>query len=287
MNMPSNVRNLLDGHVTLELESVDRLYLNGYVPQLQYGAGLVGFLSEHRGYPIASPALLGQITGKFVAEVKAFAQQHDIPLFTFERGQSKDQKAHQLRSQRPVRDAVVFIGIAQEKAYAFSARRLPGKRALFEFRRNKSVIPNYYYFYLDDAEWGQSFLKICSYAPWGLKLYLNGHEWLKRQLAKEGIAFQELDNGFLTCQNPARLQALAGQLGPQHVEAFLKKWLDRLPLPLSASDRKAGYNYRLSIWQLEYSLTQIVDRPLAGRQFFEEVIRDNLDLGRPDRVQLI
>jgi hypothetical protein len=287
MNMPSNVRNLLDGHVTLELESVDRLYLNGYVPQLQYGAGLVGFLSEHRGYPIASPALLGQITGKFVAEVKAFAQQHDIPLFTFERGQSKDQKAHQLRSQRPVRDAVVFIGIAQEKAYAFSARRLPGKRVLFEFRRNKSVIPNYYYFYLDDAEWGQSFLKICSYAPWGLKLYLNGHEWLKRQLAKEGIAFQELDNGFLTCQNPARLQALAGQLGPQHVEAFLKKWLDRLPLPLSASDRKAGYNYRLSIWQLEYSLTQIVDRPLAGRQFFEEVIRDNLDLGRPDRVQLI
>jgi hypothetical protein len=56
-----------------------------------------------------------------------------------------------------VRDAVVFIGVAQEKAYAFSARRLPGKRAVFEFAPNKSVIPNYYYFYLDDAEWGESF----------------------------------------------------------------------------------------------------------------------------------
>jgi len=287
MSTPLNIRDLLESHVTLELESVDRLYLNGYVPELQHGAGLVGFLSVHRGHPIASPALLGQITGQFVAEVKAFAQQQSIPLFHFERKESKDQRAHQMRAQRPVRDAVVFIGIAQEKAYAFSAHRLPGKRAVFEFTRNKSVIPNYYYFYLDDADWGESFIKVCSYAPWGLKLYLNGHEWLKRQLAKEGIAFKELDNGFLSCDNPQRLQALARTLAPQHIQAFLNKWVDRLPLPLSAADRKAGYCYRLTVWQLEFSLTQIVDRPLAGRQFFEEVIRDNLALGRPDRVQLI
>jgi hypothetical protein len=68
MSMTSNVRDLLEGHVTLELESIDRLYLNGYVPQLQHGAGLVGFLCQQRGQPIASPALLGHITGKFVAE---------------------------------------------------------------------------------------------------------------------------------------------------------------------------------------------------------------------------
>ena len=282
-----NVRDLLDHHVTLELESSDRLYLNGYVPDLQHGAGLVRFLTVQRGQPIASLALLGQITGKFVADVRTFAQRYGIPLFHFERKESKDQKAHELRAQRAVRDAVVFIGIAQEKAYAFSAHRLPGKRPVFEFTRNKSVIPNYYYFYLDDADWGECFIKVCSYAPWGLKLYLNGHEWLKRQLTKEGIAFQELDNGFLSCEQPQRLQALAQELAPRHIQAFLKKWLDRLPLPLSIADRRAGYDYRLSIWQLEFSLTQILDRPLAGRQFFEEVIRDNLDLGRPDRVQLI
>ena len=186
-----------------------------------------------------------------------------------------------------MRNAVVFIGIAQEKAYAFTAHRLPTKRATFEFRRNKSVLPNYYYFYLDDADWGESFIKVCSYAPWGLKLYLNGHEWLKRQLTKEGISFQSLDNGFLSCQNPQRLQELADTLGPQQIQSFLAKWLSRLPMALSTQDRAAGYDYRLSIWQMEFSLTQIVDRPLSGRQFFEEVIRDNLDLGRPDRVQLI
>ena len=284
---PVNVHDLLKDHVTLQLESIDRLYLNGYVPDLQHGAGLVRFLSQHRGHPIASPALLGQITGKFVAEVNAFAQCQAIPLVHFERHESKDKRAHQLRAHRAVREAVVFIGVAQEKANAFSARRLPGKRAVFEFTRGKSVLPNYYYFYLDDADWGEAFIKVCSYAPWGLKVYLNGHEWLKRQLAKEGIGFEALDNGFLNCQNPQRLQQLADTLGPRHIQQFLKKWLERLPMPLSLQDRAAGYGYRLSIWQMEVSLTQIVDRPLAGRQFFEEIIRDNLDLGRPDRVQLI
>jgi hypothetical protein len=282
-----NVRDLLDGHVTLELESLDRLYLNGFVSKLQYGAGLVEFLCHHRGHPIPSPALLGQITGQFVANVREFARHHDIPLFAFKHQEDKDQRAHHLRAQRPVRDAVVFIGVAQEKVYAFSARRVSTKPVRFEFARNKSVMPNAYYFYLDDGDWGESFLKVCSYALWGLKLYLNGHEWLKRQLAKEKISFEALDNGFLTCEHPERLQALADSLGPQQIQGFLAKWLDRLPLPLSASDRAAGFDYELSIRQMEVSLTQIIDRPVKGRQFFEEVIRDNLDLGRPDRIQLI
>src|SRR5262245_3114359 len=120
-----NVHDLLKSHVTLELESIDRLYLNGYVGQLQHGAGLVEFLCAHRGNVIASPALLGQITGKFVAGVKAFAQREACPLFTFGRKENKDRRAKELRAERGVRDAVVFIGVAQEKAYAFSARRLP------------------------------------------------------------------------------------------------------------------------------------------------------------------
>src|SRR5439155_8261952 len=189
-------------------------------------------------------ALLGHITGQFVAQTTNFAQRGAIPLFTFPRQQSKDRLAQELRRKRPLRHAVLFIGTAQQKAFAFSARPLPGKPVRFEFTRNKSVIPNYYYFYLDDAEWGESFLGVCSYAPWGLKLYLNGHEWLKRQLAKKGIGFEALDNGFLSCQDPQRLQALAEEQGPKQVQGFLTKWLDRLPLPLSAAERAGGSDSR-------------------------------------------
>src|SRR6516164_4360946 len=67
----------------------------------------------------------------------------------------------------------------------------------------------------------------------------------------------------------------------------MRKWLARLPHPYTAADRQAGYRYELSILQAEFSLTQVLDRPLTGRVFFDQVIRENLDLGRPDQVQLI
>ena len=76
-------------------------------------------------------------------------------------------------------------------------------------------------------------------------------------------------------------------LGPEDIDRVFRKWLQRIPLPLRPQDREAGYDWALSIWQMEVSLTQIFDPPLRGREFFEEIIRDNLDLGRPDRVPLI
>lgn len=280
----TNVKELLDGHVSLEVECIDRMYLNGYVAGLGRGGGLHEFLSTHRGKPIPSPALLGQISRRFVERVGSYAESHEIPIVRFERGQRKDEEAQRLRQQRPVRGEVVFIGVAQEKALTFSARKQQGR---FEFQRDKAVYVNHYYFYVDDEEFGPAFVKVCSYAPWGLKLCLNGHEWAKRQLEKRGIRYEALDNGFFRCADPAQLQSICDQLGPADIEQFLQRWLERLPLPLEEQDRRAGYDYRLSIWQLEVSLTQIFDQPLRGRQFFEEVIRDNLDLGRPDRVQLL
>jgi hypothetical protein len=116
---------------------------------------------------------------------------------------------------------------------------------------------------------------------------LNGHEWAKQQLRRAGLAFEALDNGFASCADPARLQEICRQLGPEQVQAFFDKWMARLPWPLTPEDRAAGYQHRLSIWQMEVSRTQVFTRPLRGREFFEQVIRENLDLGRPDRVQLV
>lgn len=116
---------------------------------------------------------------------------------------------------------------------------------------------------------------------------INGHEYLKRQLKKRGIRFAALDNGILSCADPRRLQELCDGLSAHKIAALLRKWLHYLPHPFAPRDRHAGYGYDASILQAEFSLTQVLDRPLTGRVFFEEVIRENLDLGRPDRVQLI
>ena len=267
----ANINELLEGHVTLEVECIDRLYLNGYLPSLATGGALVGFLTQHLGKPIPSPALLGQITQAWVAAVKNMAAQQGIPVVHFQHGERKDEVANRLRQQRGVRDQVVFIGVAQEKAQTFSARK---EGSAFHYERDKTVYVNHYYFYLDDEDFGPIFLKVCSYAPWSLKLCLNGHEWAKRQLEKQGITFETLDNGFRSCADPKKLQETCDRLGPEDIERVFRKWLRRLPLPLSRQDREAGYDWQLSIWQMEVSLTQIFDRPQKGREFFEEVMRD-------------
>jgi len=280
----ATIPELLDGHVTLEVECLDRLYLNGYIGRLATGGGLIAFMREQLGKPIPSPVVLGQISEGFREAVKAQAEREEIPIYQFRHKERKDDIANGFRRQRQVRDEIVFIGIAQEKAQAFNGKKVNGR---FEFNRDKTVYVNHYYFYIDDEDFGPLFLKVCSYAPWSTKLCLNGHEWTKRQLEKKGIAYEALDNGFLSCAAAEQLQEICDSLGPQDIDRVFRKWLRRIPLPLRAQDREAGYDWDLSIWQMEVSLTQIFDRPLRGREFFEEIIRDNLDLGRPDRVQLI
>jgi hypothetical protein len=284
----ATVAELLDGHVTLTVDSLDRLYLNGYVPKLQTGAHVVRFLEQRRGGQCCSPALLAQAGERFKAAVEEFAGQQGLTIEPFDRRDRKDDIAATARAAFSQSEGVYLLGVAQEKCSAFKSRKLRSEsgRISFEFTR-QPVYVNHYYFYLLDGDFGPAFIKVGTYAPYPVRVCLNGHEWLKRQLHKSGIAFEALDNGILNCADPDALQRIAGQLGPDHIQAFFTKWLDRLPLPLSPEDRAAGYDWRLSVWQAEVSLTQVFTRPVRGRQFFDEVIRENLDLGRPERVQLL
>jgi hypothetical protein len=291
-----NVETVLRDHVTLKLDCVDRLYLNGYVPALQRPEQLIRFLYSHRGQKILSPALLKPMTDGFVAAIHAFASRHGIPIVHFERGERKEEVARRYLARFRGKEGVLFIGVAQEKVSAFRAvqrgprrrRRTPpgGRPPRFTFFRG-SVDVNQYYFYILDRNFGLTFIKFSSYLPFGIRVWVNGHEWAKRQLCRRGIGFEQLDNGFSSCQDPEKLQQVCQSFGPPHVEAFFKRWLRLLPHPFTREDRRAGYGYQLSILQLEVSLTQVLDRPLRGRELFEEVIRENLDLGRPDRVQLL
>src|SRR6266478_7654005 len=105
----ANISELLEGHVTLEVECMDRLYLKGYVEQLATGVQLKMFLNQQLKQPYASPVLLGQITQDFVRRLKEYAEQRSIPVIHFQHGQSKEKIAQGFRRQRGVRDEVVFI----------------------------------------------------------------------------------------------------------------------------------------------------------------------------------
>jgi hypothetical protein len=291
MTLPRTVADVLTDHVVFEVECIDRMYCNVYVPQLQHPGGLLGYVQRQLGLPIASTAPLGKITDAFSTAMRRFARDQQVPWVDFAKGQRKDDVMLEHLARFTGEEGVLFIGRAQEKTVVFrTERRRDANGGSYPWIVKTTGVVNQFYVYAVDADFGPFFLKFCSYFPYTAKLCVNGHEWAKRQAAKAGIGFTALDNGFAALDDPAdveRLQEICDRLGPEQIDALLRKWLQILPHPFTAADRTAGYRYEIAVWQAEFSLTQVLDRPVSGRVFFEQVIRDNLDAGRPDQVALI
>jgi hypothetical protein len=288
MTLPRTAADVLAGHVTFEVECIDRMYLNVYVPQLQYATGLVSYIHRQLGMPVASTATLAPVSAAFTNAVRAFAADQQIAWVDFAKGQRKDDVARDCLAAFTGTEGVLFIGRAQEKVPLFRTRkRHRADGSSYPWIAAETGVVNQFYCYCVDEDFGPFFLKFCSYFPFNAKLCINGNEWAKRQAAKAGIGFTPLDNAFAAVDDVPALQAICHALGPVQIDALLRKWLARLPHPFSPADRAAGYRYDISILQAEFSLTQMLDKPASGRIFFEQVIRDNLDLGRPDRISLI
>src|SRR5215469_10882111 len=127
---------------------------------------------------------------------------------------------------------VVAIVVAQEFQWVTGARnrsRIPGV-ASYDFAKEERRV-NAYYFYVHDRQFGAGFIKICSYFPYPAKVWVNGHEWAKRQATQAGIGFAELANGFASCEDPAGLQAICDRFGPADVPAFFDRWTAVIPAP--------------------------------------------------------
>jgi hypothetical protein len=226
MSLPRSVAAVLREHVTLELESIDRMYLNVYVPGLQYESGVAAFFKKHRGHSWASSALMDPISKAFVAAIHAFVEAQGVPLVTFERDQRKDDvmAEHLVRFTAP--EGVVFVGRAQEKTVVFRTekRRNPTTGQPYPWLVRSTAMVNHFYFYAVDRDFGPFFLKFGTYFPYPAKLCLNGHEYLKRQLAQRGMAYEALDNGLFSCADPRRARALCDGLSAEKIWPCSGRW---------------------------------------------------------------
>jgi hypothetical protein len=295
MTLPRCAADVLADHVLFEIEAIDRMYLNLYQPRLQHGAGIAAFFVGHRGHRFASSALMAPMTAAFTADIDHFIAARGLDLVRFARGQRKDDVTREYLRRAECDDRglvpaqVLYVGVAQEKQRVFrtSKRRNPVTGATYPWLVPGSGVVNQYYFYCVDEEFGPVCVKFSGYFPYTGRLILNGNEYAKRQAAKAGIGFVPLDNAFAAVDDVAAVQAICDALDEGTITALAARLLAMLPYPFTAEDTAAGYRYELSVLQAEFSLTQMLDAPVTGRIFFDQLIRDNLDLGRPDRVTLI
>jgi hypothetical protein len=172
---PVTTADILDGHVSLDLECLDRIYLNGYVPNLQVGGQVVQFLAS-RGFPIPSPAVVGRIGDRFRASVRSFADSNQIPFIKFRKGDRKltVMKPFLARQERRGRSGVAAIGWAQEFQRVATCTTTParsGGAPHFGWERADRRVTCYYFYVVDD-EFGPAFVKIGSYFPYPVKVCL-------------------------------------------------------------------------------------------------------------------
>lgn len=234
------VEEVLRDKVGLDLSCVDRVYLNGYVKDLQLPGGVVTFIRHQRGWAIPSPAMLGKLSEGFRTAVEQFAAAQGLEIVTFDKGASKEAIAHAALARFTGTQGVVLIGKAQEQASADKGRRTDqGSKVWFTSSRC-SVQVTHSSFHLLDEDFGLVFITVCTSLPFEMKVCFTGHEWAKQQLRKEGIACEPLENGFAGCADPSWLQARCHEVTAAPVQAFVDRWIDQLPWPLSAAERAAG-----------------------------------------------
>jgi hypothetical protein len=183
---------------------------------------------------------------------------------------------------------VVAIGAAQEYQFVFDATETQTANGIpwFDYYKTFRRV-SCYYFYIWDERVGPAFVKVGAYAPYPIKVWLNGHEIVKRSAAAAGLEVTALSNGFAATSDPAALQRLCDQVQAGTLAVFFERWMNRLPLPLSAADRDCGFWWQLSMRQVEISRTLVFDDPRRIRSVFEQLLRDNLDLGRPEHIEIV
>ncbi|MFU8874459.1 hypothetical protein [Micromonospora sp. SL4-19] len=299
------VNDVLDGQKLLEIDCLDRVYLTMSVPNLVVGGQVVSFLNQHEGMPVPSPALLERRGQAFRRAVMSFAEANGIPVISFTGKKEKTRPGVLADSPWPERkidqvmplmrkaaatghSQVVAIGVAQEYQRVFTGTKSATETGAVWFTYNRTDRRvTCYYFYLWDTDFGPAFIKVCAYFPYPGKIWFNGHEWAKRQATKAGISFRELSNGFAASNDPTGLQAICDRLGPGTITVFAERWWARLPLPFAPADRAAGYWWDISMRQIEVAKTIVFTAPRHARTFFEALAADNLDIGRPDNMEII
>ena len=222
------VNDLLDGHVALDLECLDRIYLNGYVPNLQVPGQVMTFMTGHLGYPIPSPAIMEKIGTKFRRSVRSFAEADQIPVVRFAKGERKgDVMGRYLAAQGATgRSGVAAIGVAQEYQNVFAATQRQGRSGIpwFSFTKADRRV-TCFYFYLWDVDFGPAFIKICAYFPYPIKEAYSElcHAWHRRRSGTRWGCWRRVVNKPQGLGQRARVGQAAGHRSRDRLHRLVQR----------------------------------------------------------------
>jgi len=260
----------------------DRLLLNGCVQSFLHGARAQGFFWVHRNtYPV-SRKVLRDVANDYHSWVRHSAQQWGAEIMSAPKGRRDEFVEPYCQNAQP--DQVVMIIKAREPAGIMTAVGAGDKWHL----ETKYRWVDQYNFYLQDAEWGPMFVRVCPYFPFSTRICLNQHHWLAHKMKQAGIHFTQTKNAFRQCSDPAALQKMADSLTAEDINQCGHKWIKRLiPFFHAEERREAGCWHQLFFSQVEYCENLIFHERAALDELGERLLDANRSLGRPDKLTVI
>jgi hypothetical protein len=274
--------------VRFEYSCFDRMILNGLIPAFRHTrcAGTVRWFLRDRCNIQCSRATFGKIASDYRDWIEDYAANLKLDIL-------EPQLNPELAKVR--REDLVepyFRKLGQRQGVAVILKLREHERiACYHSQTDDIAILRrqviLYYFYLNDRHLGRMFLRICPHFPFNLSVWLNGHNWLKRQLDNEAIAYQTHDNLFVACQRPQRLQELSAAFAAQHINQSVHAWTKRLLPFFTDAERQEGFRHQLYLTQVEYCHNLIFENRHTLHRLFERLLDANRGLGHPDKLAVI
>jgi hypothetical protein len=260
----------------------DRILLNACIRSFLDGARALGFFWVYRKiYPVTRK-VLRHIANQYHDWVQRQAKQWSAEIVGDPKHRRDDFVEPYFRKAQP--DQVVVIIKAREPAGIMTAI---GEEKKWHLETKYRWVMQYN-FYIQDADWGQMFVRVCPYFPFSTRICLNQHYWLALKMKHAGIRFTQTGNCFRRCSDPEALQRMADSLTAEDLMHCGHKWLNRLIPFFSPEERREhGCWHQLFFSQVEFCENLIFRRRAALDELGERLLDANRNLGRPDKLTVI
>ncbi len=271
-------------NIRFQYRCFDRMLLNGTIQPFQEVKRVLGFFYKYRHIDPVSRDVLRDIATQFHNGVQNQSQKWNVPIIGDPETRREELMDSYFKSAKD--DHVVCILKAREPSRIYTATgNKKENRWHLELKRRWV---DQYNFYLNDADWGRMFVRICPYFPFPIRICLNQHHWLAQRMRREDIRFRQSDNAFSQCSDPVALQRFADSLTADDIQRCGDKWLQQLiPFFTEPERRSAAVQHRLFFSQVEYCDNLIFSRRASLDRMAERLLDANRTIGQPNKVAII
>jgi len=252
----------------------DRIVIHGYLSGLSRPEQVVHFFRKVVGIPVLSKEILSQRTADYQNWVEAFARNHSIPIEWAEKGVRKEDYVLPWLRRMTKRNAYgvyfIFKSMEQGPSFRVSVPKYPTKDPNHRILARQRSRFTHDYFYIRDEVLGPMVMRVATFFPFQTTYYLNGHNFIERELNRAQVGFRKNDNAFLAIDDVAALQAAADRLSPDIIRERLDYWTLILGPKFSVKERKRVKLSRFyAISQIEYCRNFIFKRNFPIHKLFE------------------